>query len=124
MAIDEWCMVYQSEVGSLYKYIVHLSVGLIIMYTTDYLHVYHWVMIAYILCNFGSIKGLDFYIYICILYIWINLPFFALFIFWVLNFLCWQRDSLWRSIMALHGRDNHEDLVSTIFSLPQTTAGG
>lgn len=62
-------MVYQSEVGSLYKYIVHLSVGLIIMYTTDYLHVYHWLMIVYILCNFGSIKGLDFYIYICILYI-------------------------------------------------------
>lgn len=69
MAIDEWCMVYQSEVGSLYKYIVHLSVGLIIMYTTDYLHVYHWFMIAYILCNFASIKGLDFYIYIYVYYI-------------------------------------------------------
>lgn len=69
MAIDEWCMVYQSEVGSLYKYIVHLFVGLIIMYTTDYLHVYHWLMIAYILCNFGSIKGLDFYIYIYVYYI-------------------------------------------------------
>lgn len=48
---------------------MHLSVGLIIMYTTDYLHVYHWVMIAYILCNFGSIKGLDFYIYIYVYYI-------------------------------------------------------
>lgn len=64
---DAWCI--NLKLGVYISIIVHLSVGLIIMYTTDYLHVYHWLMIAYILCNFGSIKGLDFYIYMYIIYL-------------------------------------------------------
>lgn len=48
---------------------MHLSVGLIIMYTTDYLHVYHWLMIV------------TFYVILPVLRVWIFIYIYVYYIF-------------------------------------------
>lgn len=48
---------------------MHLSVGLIIMYTTDYLHVHHWLMIV------------TFYVILPVLRVWIFIYIYVYYIF-------------------------------------------